>query len=580
MMLPRVLFTTSPVSSLYPTPLLPESSKQADVSFSCEGKTPSSSVPETSLPDWLARLQQGDTLAQLPEEGWLLLQASLGITCEAEALRQWQTFLEAPAQQAAVLSYANAWLDIPFQEATTTTRPRCLGLEWLLQQNYAGPLLAVRKQALKTISPESLRQESTLEGQWHALVLELLLSQANLGEKPEQKAVCFEPRVSRQPQALEQQFYFALPNLSNRLRCYAERWAKKPVRLTQPLITEALPQQAPAFSFEVTSDDSAPLVSILLPFRNRPELLTLCLNSVLAHAEHYPHFEVIGINNQSDCLETLALMQAFAQRDPRIRFIDYDKPFNYAALNNEAARQAKGDYLLLLNNDIELLSPDWLKTLLGWAQLPNIGAVGAKLYYPNNTVQHAGCTLGLYGTVGHSFKHLSRFDVDPWYWTRVVRNVSAVTGACILVNKQAYWEVGGLDEVGFVVAYNDIDFCLKLQQKGYRNLVVSHCQAYHHESVSRKSRFKEQEKKERALFRSRYATHLNEVDPYYSTFLNHLTEWTVPVFKPSLPVPRQYFFTKLPFGYQFRLFRQGRKWLSVFQTRQDGLFGLGSYFRR
>jgi GT2 family glycosyltransferase len=229
--------------------------------------------------------------------------------------------------------------------------------------------------------------------------------------------------------------------------------------------------------------EELPLVSILIPTRDRLEILSACIDSIINRTS-YPNWEILVIDNQSQQMDTKTYLQAI-QQDSRIRVINYDLPFNFSAINNFAAKFARGELLALLNNDVEVISEDWLTELVSHAIQAEVGAVGAKLLYANNTVQHAGVILGLGGVAGHAHKYLQ--DQDGGYCHRAVvtQNLSAVTGACLVVKKSCYLEVGGLDEENLLVALNDIDFCLKLRDAGYRNVYTPYAKLYHHESISR-----------------------------------------------------------------------------------------------
>ncbi|MFM7423406.1 MAG: glycosyltransferase [Elainella sp.] len=227
-------------------------------------------------------------------------------------------------------------------------------------------------------------------------------------------------------------------------------------------------------------------VSIIIPTRNLGDVLNRCLESLFERST-YPDYEVIVIDNGSDDPETLALFSAWQQQQPeRFRCYRLDIPFNYSRLNNYGVSQATGDYLLFLNNDTEVITPDWIEAMVEQAQRPSIGAVGAKLLYPDDTIQHAGVVLGIGGVAGHSHKNFGRNDQGYFRQLLCVSNYSAVTAACLLCRRQVYEQVGGFDET-LQVAFNDVDFCLKLQQQGYRNLYLPHAVLYHYESKSRGS---------------------------------------------------------------------------------------------
>jgi GT2 family glycosyltransferase len=228
-----------------------------------------------------------------------------------------------------------------------------------------------------------------------------------------------------------------------------------------------------------------PLVSIIIPFKDKPELLDMCINSILEKST-YSNYEIIGISNNSEETSTFEMMVALEKKDPRVSFYEYNVEFNYADINNRAVElYAKGEHVLLLNNDIEVITPEWIEAMLEHSQREEIGCVGAKLYYPDDTVQHAGIIIGLGGYAGHSHKMYPRDN--PGYFNRlsVVQNVSAVTAACLMIKKEIYLEVGGMDAVEFKVAYNDVDFCLRVREKGYLNIFTPFVEMYHHESVSR-----------------------------------------------------------------------------------------------
>ncbi|MCB1821171.1 MAG: glycosyltransferase family 2 protein, partial [Candidatus Competibacteraceae bacterium] len=265
-----------------------------------------------------------------------------------------------------------------------------------------------------------------------------------------------------------------------------------------------------------------PLISVLIPFHDQPDLLRLCLDSILEKTT-YPHFEVLGISNNSVEPETQALMAHYTAGDQRIRFLRHDIPFNYAAINNFAATHATGEHLLLLNNDMTVITPDWLEALLEHSQRPEVGAVGAKLYYPDDTVQHGGVIIGIGGIAGHAHKHFAAHN--PGYFARLhlIQNLSAVTAACLMVKKSLYQTINGMDDKHLAVAFNDVDFCLRLREKGYLNVFTPYCELYHHESRTRGHEDTPQKKQrfieEIAYMQKRHAAILLNGDPYYNANL-------------------------------------------------------------
>ena len=227
-----------------------------------------------------------------------------------------------------------------------------------------------------------------------------------------------------------------------------------------------------------------PLVSIIIPTRDLAPILDRCLSSIDQRTT-YPNFEILIVDNGSQNPDTFQLFDRWQQRwGDRLKVLPYDIPFNYSKLNNFAATQAKGDYLLFLNNDTEVITPDWLTALVEQAQHPRIGAVGAKLLYPDRSLQHAGVILGIKGGAGHGHRHFPPNALGYQNQVVTMNNYSAVTAACLLCRKTYFQQVNGFDE-DLAIDMNDVDFCLKLQQQGYFNLYLPHVQLYHHESKSR-----------------------------------------------------------------------------------------------
>ena len=227
-----------------------------------------------------------------------------------------------------------------------------------------------------------------------------------------------------------------------------------------------------------------PLVSIIVPTHNAANLLRVCIASIIARTEYAP-FEILLVNNRSDDPKALELFAEFAREDG-VRVLDYGMPFNYSAINNFAARHARGEILCLLNNDVEVLGTGWLGELVSHAVRPEIGAVGARLYYPTMRLQHAGVITGIGGVAGHAFKNFPRDDPGtPQFRPHLAQNLSAITAACLAVRREVFFEAGGFDERRLPVAFNDVDFCLKVQALGYRNLYTPFAELLHHESASR-----------------------------------------------------------------------------------------------
>ena len=220
-----------------------------------------------------------------------------------------------------------------------------------------------------------------------------------------------------------------------------------------------------------------PLVSILIPNKDHAEDLKKCLNSVLEKTT-YPRYEVLVIENNS---AEKATFDYYAQLEARgaARVVRYEGGFNYSAVNNFGARHANGEYLLLLNNDVDVITPGWIEEMLMYAQRQDVGAVGAKLYYPDDTVQHGGVYLIPGGVVGHMHQKYPRNSNGYMFRLTYAQDVTAVTAACMMIKKPLYKELGGLDEA-FAVAYNDVDFCLHLRKVGYLNVFTPYAELYHY----------------------------------------------------------------------------------------------------
>jgi GT2 family glycosyltransferase len=230
--------------------------------------------------------------------------------------------------------------------------------------------------------------------------------------------------------------------------------------------------------------EKEPLVSLIIPTRNGHDILKQAVDSIIDKTS-YKNYEIIIVDNQSDCEQTLAYMRQLELNYDSIRILKYDQAFNYSAINNFAVRHTSASVIGFINNDVEVISPDWLTHMLSNALRPGIGCVGAKLYYANNTIQHAGVIVGMFGCAGHSHKHYKR--QSKGYCGRLVntQNYSAVTAACLLMRKDIFKKVNGFNETDLSVAFNDVDLCLKVEQLGLRNLWTPFAELYHHESISR-----------------------------------------------------------------------------------------------
>lgn len=279
----------------------------------------------------------------------------------------------------------------------------------------------------------------------------------------------------------------------------------------------------PGFYRILYKNDKNPKISIIIPTKDNADVLNTCLNSIFNKTD-YSNFEVILVNNNSELPETFELLEKFKKLEPnRFKVLDQTYAFNFSKLMNAAAKFSEGQFLLLLNNDTEVLHTDWLELMLRHAQRPEIGAVGVKLLFPNDTIQHAGVVIGIGGVAGHTFVAANRKDPGYHYYLTSVSNYSAVTAACLMVDKLKYEEVNGFDE-HLEVEYNDVDFCLKLLEKGYYNIFLPDVELYHYESLTRghphaNRKVYKRHKKEVKIFLDRWRGYVDN-DPFYNPNLS------------------------------------------------------------
>lgn len=263
----------------------------------------------------------------------------------------------------------------------------------------------------------------------------------------------------------------------------------------------------------------SPLISIIIANKDHVEDLKRCVDSIIEKST-YENFEIIIVENGSSEKSIFDYYEELSE-NPKVKIVTYEGDFNYSAVNNLGVRHAGGDYILLLNNDTQVITVNWMEELLMYAQREDVGAVGAKLYYSDKTIQHAGVVLalGAHRTAGHS--HYKQHRDNLGYMGRLcyAQNVSAVTGACLLVKKELFEQVGGLDET-FAISLNDVDFCLKLRRKGYLNVFTPFAELYHFESISRgldnQGEKAQRYEKESSRFREKWKEVLETGDPYYN----------------------------------------------------------------
>lgn len=385
-------------------------------------------------------------------------------------------------------------------------------LDLLLSTNYFGHPILLRKSVGESVG--WLREE--LEGAYeYDLWLRCVEKTKQIIHVPH---VLYHQRVSTDPLA-------AVFNKQNAFDFFALKTLEEYAQRNQIAATVSMGLGLNTFRFQ-RKILQPNLVSIIIPFKDKVELLKKCVPSILNKTD-YPNFEILLVSNNSVKKETAEYITALTAADKRIRALEYNIPFNYAQINNWAVQQAQGEYVLLLNNDIEVISNEWLTSMVEHIQRPEVGAVGAQLFYPNNTIQHAGVILGLGGFAGHNHKH---FPSDlTGYFSRIctIQNFSAVTGACLLTKKRLFEAVHGLDEKHLAISLNDIDYCLKLRKAGFLITYTPYAKLYHYESISRG--FEDSPEKQQRFARElSYFQHvwnpLLQHDPYYNPNLTLKSE--------------------------------------------------------
>ncbi|MEM3906687.1 MAG: glycosyltransferase family 2 protein, partial [Nitrososphaerota archaeon] len=267
-----------------------------------------------------------------------------------------------------------------------------------------------------------------------------------------------------------------------------------------------------------------PLISIIIPNCDHALDLERCVHSIETKSS-YKNYEILIIENNSKEKETFRLYESLIQENKRIRVLEWNYSFNFHKVNNWAVKSANGEILLFLNNDTEVISSDWLEQMLMHATRNEIGTVGAKLYYPDSTIQHAGIVLGMGGIAGHVFRGLGgKFLYYPQsILLNLVRNVIANTGACLMIKRTIFEKVGGFDE-NYILAFGDVDFCLRVFEAGYLNLWTPYAELYHHESKTRGYEDTPEKQKrflaEVEYFRRKWLHLVEKGDPYYNPNLS------------------------------------------------------------
>ena len=266
----------------------------------------------------------------------------------------------------------------------------------------------------------------------------------------------------------------------------------------------------------------SPKISIVIPFKDKIELLQQCVESIVSHSA-YKNYEILLVDNRSILPETERGLGQLLARHQETKVLRYNEPFNYSAINNYAVQQATGSFILFLNNDTEAITDNFMIKLLSLAQKKDVGAVGAKLLFKDRTIQHAGVVLGIMGLADHVNRYLE--DDQPGYMSRAVitQEFMACTAACLMIEKKKFEEVGGFDEK-LVVEFNDVDLCLHLYHKGFKNLYLPSVKLYHYESLSRGSNAstinQRRNKKEGAYIRTKWSQIFSTTDPFYNEYLS------------------------------------------------------------
>ena len=272
--------------------------------------------------------------------------------------------------------------------------------------------------------------------------------------------------------------------------------------------------------------DGEPMISIIIPNKDHIDDLDLCITSI-EEKSTWKNYEILVVENNSEQKDTFVYYEELQRRYNNVRILTWKKEFNYSAINNFAVRESRGEYLLFLNNDVEIITPSWMEEMLQICQQKGVGMVGAKLYYPDDTIQHAGVVLGLGGIAGHIMCKANRDEIGYMGRLVSVQEISAVTAACMMMKASAFCDAGGFDEE-LRVAFNDIDLCMQVRSMGEKIVFTPYAELYHYESKSRgyedtpekQLRFKG----EIETFQSKWQKELDEGDPYYNRNFPMTTE--------------------------------------------------------
>jgi GT2 family glycosyltransferase len=423
-------------------------------------------------------------------------------------------------------------------------------LDLLYSQNYIGPIFAIKKQyllALHQINIESnqsfalaailevvravaalnVDKNSPFDYRRYLLHVPSVLHHheavcANAGNDLSENALAIKLVAERSQGNLQllQDHFVSLtsqPEAQVELGVAADPAASdpsgtKPLSVNSQIHAVATVSEVKPFVYRSTWSipSECPLVSLIIPTRDGYDILKACLDSILAKTT-YANYEILIVNNQSSCPKTLELFSAMVTVYENIRVIDYDAEFNYSAINNYAVEFAAGSIIGFVNNDIEVISPDWLTEMVSHALREDIGCVGAMHFYPDDSIQHAGVIVGLDGVAGHAFRFEDKSSNEDYFnYLSSIRNPDAVTAATLLIRKELFQKVEGFDAKHLAVAFNDVDLCLKVNALGYRCVWTPYAELYHHESKTRKltpsAEATKREMYEHAVMKERWGT--------------------------------------------------------------------------
>ena len=367
----------------------------------------------------------------------------------------------------------------------------------LLTYNYIGPFLFANKSAL-------LEKINNKNFTYYDFWLNLINDQENIYHIPKVAYHQISPLIEKE--------HLSKKTLENYLK----------QTQTEAALETGIVKNTFRVKYKITTNK---LVSIIIPFKDDVDTLKKCINSILQKT-NYSNFEIVLISNNSSEKATFSYLDDLVNKHSFIKYFKYDVPFNYSKINNWAVEKSSGEYILLLNNDIEVLSENWLNAMLEHIQQEKVGAVGAKLLYPDDTVQHAGIVVGIYGVAENAHKYVPKEEHGYENRIDLVQNLSACTAACLLLKKTVFEEVKGLDDVNFKVNFNDVDLCLKIRELGFKIVYTPYAQLYHYESKSRGKNFSTPEKRQQEVeeiqyFKKKWVHFLKQSDPYYNPNLTH-----------------------------------------------------------